>query len=277
MSANILIRDGDPWWLSPDIRVVPGDDPNGATGQPVAGRANYVWATVHNTGKSAANGIVVNFYWSNPAGAVLRSNSTLIGTAYVDLGAGETKEVLCLTPWMAVIVNEGHECLVVEAITSSDPLPQPLPDDFDPRSFHQVAQKNLHVLIGAAFSRAMVMPIQISAPQRRPKKVRIALQHAELKGDDAQALFASIGVTKVPKPRKDLVKVHLAEKGDCGAMPSKGHEEALELSVPEGTSAAAYVHVERTDVQEPGYQLIHVLETHGKEIIGGNSILIINP
>ena len=38
MAVELLIRDGSPaWWESPDIWVVPGTDPSGAEGPPVAG------------------------------------------------------------------------------------------------------------------------------------------------------------------------------------------------------------------------------------------------
>jgi hypothetical protein len=128
MPVQLLIRDGDPhWWNSPDIWVVPGNDPNGAPGQPVAGEAAFLWARVQNTGKDPATGATVKFYWSNPAAGVLRSNSTFVGSAFVSLNGGETKEVLCVIPWIPVVVNNGHECLVAEVIHPADPLPSPLP------------------------------------------------------------------------------------------------------------------------------------------------------
>jgi hypothetical protein len=88
VAVQLEIRDGDPWWMSPDIWVVPGDDPNGAPGQPIAGRDNYLWGRVRNTGATAASGIRVEFFWSNPATGVLRSNSTLVGYGYADVPAG---------------------------------------------------------------------------------------------------------------------------------------------------------------------------------------------
>ena len=38
MAVALEIRDGNPWWyLSTDLWVVPGDDPDGTPGPPVAG------------------------------------------------------------------------------------------------------------------------------------------------------------------------------------------------------------------------------------------------
>jgi hypothetical protein len=123
MDARVEIRDGvSHWWHSPDIWVVPGSDPNGPPGQPIAGQFNYLSGRVRNTGNAAVSGVNVKFYWSNPAMGVLRSNSTLVGNAFVDLNPGESKDVLCIVPWVPEIFNDGHECVVAEAIDPNDPL-----------------------------------------------------------------------------------------------------------------------------------------------------------
>ncbi|MGH8580959.1 MAG: hypothetical protein ACREVK_12865 [Gammaproteobacteria bacterium] len=36
MAVELEIRDGDPWWLSPDVWTVPGNNPEGTGGVPVA-------------------------------------------------------------------------------------------------------------------------------------------------------------------------------------------------------------------------------------------------
>lgn len=51
---------------------------------------------------------------------------------YVDVAAGDSSEVLCISPWVPVVVNGGHECVVAQAISPADPLPTPLPDPIDP-------------------------------------------------------------------------------------------------------------------------------------------------
>lgn len=67
MPVEIEIRDGDPWWLSPDIWVVPCEDPEGPSGAPIAGATNYVWAMVHNRGGSGVVNATVRFYWAGPS------------------------------------------------------------------------------------------------------------------------------------------------------------------------------------------------------------------
>lgn len=54
MSAHLLIPDSPLpyWWVSSNIWVVPGADPNGPPGSPVAGLPAYLWARVSNTGNA---------------------------------------------------------------------------------------------------------------------------------------------------------------------------------------------------------------------------------
>lgn len=64
MAVQLQIRDGDPWWMSPDIWVVPGNDPNGAPGQPIVGQDNYLWGAssqqrVHGSGSGARRVLLV--------------------------------------------------------------------------------------------------------------------------------------------------------------------------------------------------------------------------
>jgi hypothetical protein len=157
MAVQLAIDDGNPWYLSPDIWVVPGDDPDGPPGIPRVGQRSYVWARVHNRGTTSVSNATVRFYWANPATVITPTTATLIGTSFVSLAAGETREVLCLSPWDPVWVNNGHECLIATASAPSDPLPQMGPNDpFTPSTDRHQAQKNLTIL--AAMAQMFVMP-----------------------------------------------------------------------------------------------------------------------
>ena len=133
MAVELEIRDGTPWWASPDIWTVP-DEPEGLPGSPVAGQPCYLWARVRNRGDSAVQNATVRYYWANPNVGFDRTTATLVGTSFVSLAAGEMQDVLCLTPWIPVFVNGGHECVLAEAF---HPALDPLPDtsDFCPCSF----------------------------------------------------------------------------------------------------------------------------------------------
>ena len=275
MAAKIQIRDGNPWWVSPDIWVVPSSDPNGIPGSPIAGQQNYLWAKVHNIGTNPITGARINFYWSNPAMGVLRSNSTLVGFGFVDLDIGETKDVLCITPWVPIVVNGGHECVVAEAITSADPLPTPLPDAFDPPTFDQVAQLNLQVLIVSPLMRFSILPLQLSSPLRVSKNASIRIENVKLDKENEKALFKQIGLDKIPNFNEELVKFGLSQQGDCHASEEAIGNYNIDLKIAEGNSTAVFVHIEQHDSRKSGYQLINVMETVNEKIQGGNSILII--
>ncbi|GLU55753.1 hypothetical protein [Dyadobacter frigoris] len=144
MALELEIRDGSPWYLSPDVWVV--SDPADVTeSMPVAGTPCYLMAKVRNNGRDAATNATVRFYWANPSIGVTRNTATLIGQAFVSLAANDLQDVLCLTAWVPEFLNEGHECILAEAFHSTDPLP--LSTDFNVSTDRHVAQRNLSVLL----------------------------------------------------------------------------------------------------------------------------------
>ncbi len=149
MSVELEIRDGDPWWLSPDVWVVPGDDPEGTPALPIAGLPAYMWARVRNNGTSTVSNAEVRFYWADPSSAFDRNTAHYVGSSYVSLGPSEVSDVLLLVPWIPEFVNNGHECILAEAFhLALDPLP-PSPVFNVPTDDH-VAQRNLSVVVAAA-------------------------------------------------------------------------------------------------------------------------------
>lgn len=269
MAAILTIRDGDPhWWNSPDIWVVPGDDPNGAPGSPVAGNPAYLWARAHNTGDQPVLGARIDYYWSNPATGVLRSNSHLVGSAFVDLEPGETQDVLCLIPWTPQIVNEGHECLVCEIIHAADPLPVPPPDAFNPPAHRQIAQKNLTVL--QMQSSMMVKMIQLSAPKRTDLRVAV---HVETGGKIDEESLRHLGIEGFrPAEMKRAPRVSLSEAGGCG----ESGDETLELALASGTSRAVYLKIHPGDLPDRTYLPVHVISRSEREVVGGITYLLVS-
>ena len=284
MSNTLIIRDGDPWWLSPDIWVVPGQDPNGVPGTPIAGRNNFVWGRVRNQGRDFVQNAKVNFYWTNPSTGILRSNSTLIGSAFVNLNPGEIKDVLCLVPWTPVYINEGHECLIAEIIHESDPLPTPLPDEFSPPDYNQIAQRNIEVIQLLNLT-LKLLSITVSSPDRTEKDVIIVAESIPLSEKLAKNFLPQLGLKDEIAFSDDLVQFGISLNNDF-----KSAEEAIErksskvkLTVPAKESRAVYLSVKgskkRRKKSEPIlYQHIQVTERVGREIVGGISFLIIqNP
>lgn len=272
MSVQLLIRDGNPYWyLSPDIWVVPGNDPTGSPSSPIAGQTAYLWARVANTGSTDANGVRVDFYWANPALQVTRSNASFVGSAYADIPAGGTQDALCLVPWIPTIVNDGHECLVAVANHAGNPLPSPLPDAFDPPTYPQVAQKNLTVLV--ARMHAAMLTITVSGLQRADKSVILT---TELGGELDKSTLASLGLHGLRPAKKPALEVGLDQETRCVGDKDQIGKGKIELRVPRGTSAAVHVTVRAKNLAENEYQLVQIVERSKDMVLGGLGLVVVS-
>lgn len=272
MAVDLLIRDGDPhWYLSPDIWVVPGNDPAGSPGSPVAGQSAYLWARVANNGSTQANGVRIDFYWANPALQVTRSNATLVGSAYADVPAGGQQNALCLVPWVPVIVNGGHECLVAVANHPGHSLPSPLPDAFDPPTYPQVAQKNLTV-IQAMSARALMFTLTVSALPRVDKTITVT---AEVGGKLDEKTLLSLGLKGFKPARKSIVEVGLSDAPRTVCEKDSIGEGRLKMQIPKGTSAGLHVAVRAKNIAAKEYQFIHIVEHTGQEVLGGLGFVVV--
>lgn len=277
MPAHTIIHDGNPWWISPDIWVVPGNDPNAAPGSPIAGQAAYLWARVSNEGSSAAPNTRVDFYWANPAAAIAVGTATPIGSAYVDLAPGQTQEVLCLVPWVPIIVNGGHECVLAVAHAPGDtnPLPNPLPMGFpfDPPAHAQIAQLNLSVLSAAKLS--LPQAIYVHALGRSDARARLVLEFG--KALDPRLLH-QLGVSPKLRPADGRkLDAGLSLEPHCGPCGGDDLPHVLDVSVPRGSSVPVFLSLRSADLGHEEYQLLHVLEYRNERLTGGVSFLIINP
>ncbi len=252
MSVILEIRDGDPWWASPDVRVVPGDDPDGPAGPPIAGSPAYVWARVSNTGETSVSDATVRFYWANPSIGFDRTTATPIGTAFVTLAPGESEEVLCLTPWVPVFVNEGHECLLAEAFHPSlDPLPAT--PAFNVPTDRHVAQLNVSVV--QALKRHFHLAFEVHNPSRREQRFAV-IAHEGKVAELAQHLkwlaaipnlhaakVAGLGFLRTTCPDTDEIAAAKDPKADVSVGPMG--RAGLTLAGRLGGNGAALIHVEQ--------------------------------
>lgn len=147
MAVELEIRDGSPYWVSPDISVLADPFDEEERGMPEAGTRCYLRARVRNNGSTAVANATVRFYWANPAIGLSRDTANRIGQAFVSLAPGDVKEVLCLTPWVPEFLNDGHECVLAEAFHPTDPIT--LSTDFEVPTDRHVAQRNLSIAIGS--------------------------------------------------------------------------------------------------------------------------------
>ena len=274
MSAHLIIEDGQPWWWdSADIWVVSGNDPNGAPGAPVAGANNYLWGRVHNTGNSSSNGVRVDFYWADPSGQIAVGFATRIGSAFADLAPGATQEVLCLVPWLPVIVNGGHECLLAVAHGPGDvnPLPDPLLIGFafQPQLYEQIAQRNVTVVQAAR--RAQLLAISVAALPRQGKRVVLQLEQG---GELPDAVLATLGLDKWRPAKAAKIEAGLTRTPYCdGDRPG---EQKLEVEVPRGRAVPVYLSVRAGELAPREYALLRVLETVDGKVMGGVTHVLVD-
>lgn len=274
MAVELLIRDGSPdWWESPDIWVVPGTDPGGAPGTPVVGMPAYLWTTVRNEGDLDALQVQVDFWVADPSLQIRKSTANHIGTAFADIAAGGSQDVLCLVPWHVTLVNGGHECVVVEATSPADPLSPPPadPDVLDPPDYRQIAQRNLSVLTVSGMIRSEFI-ITVSAGARADKAAVIEV----VEGDGLPAeLLGSLGLKTRRYAGAERISAGLSERSLCGQERAEG-DRALRLAVPRGTSAAAYLSVAAREPLAPEeYAVIRVVERDQERVTGGLSVVIV--
>ncbi len=267
MPVNLEIKDGDPWWLSPDIWTVPGTDPEGAEGLPIVGETCYIWARVTNNGNTLVNNATVRFYWANPAAGFDRTTANLIGTSFVTLSAGETANVLCLTPWIPEFVNEGHECVLAEAFHPLDPLPAV--KEFNVPTDRHVAQRNLSVVQA---SRGMFkFAFMVHNPERKGRSFQIQVRQESL--EQMKPLIRQLGPQFEFPSREGQIQKFGFVKAAC---PS---DENLENSQPEieelEVKPGQRVGLTLMGIVEGGAALIHVEQFVDGSIVGGLSLMVI--
>jgi hypothetical protein len=266
MAVTLEIEDGDPWYLSPNVWVVPGDNPEGSPGIPIAGKTSYLWARVRNSGQDRVSNATVRFYWANPAVGFDRTTATLVGTAFVTLDGGQTADVLCLTPWVPVYVNQGHECILAEAFHPSlDPLPGTLA--FDVPTDRHVAQRNLSVL--KLSERSFSFAFEIHNPARQART--FTLNATEADPGQLERLVPLLGRDfKLPGKRGRLQRLGFVQELCPDARAIEGatpRVEKLQLASGERTGYSL------VGVLEGGSALVHVIQEVDGNVVGGLSVL----
>jgi hypothetical protein len=273
MSIGLHIRHGSPqWWESPDIWVVPGQDPNGPPGSPVVGKTAFLWARVW--ADQNVQGVQLDFWVANPAMQIRKSTANHIGTAFADIQAPGPQEVLCLAPWNVTLLNGGHECVIVEASSPQDPLTPPPtdPDVLDANTYPQIAQRNLSVipLSGQQLRREVLLTV--TAGLRASKRVEIRV---EVGGELPEQTLASLGLSD-HKPVVREIRATLSGQSLCHASDDAAERE-LGLDVPMGTSKPVYINVSAAEPLRPGeYGLVRVTEEDHDGVLGGLTLIAAN-
>jgi hypothetical protein len=185
------------FWESPDVWIV---GPGGVN-LPKVGEPNEVWARISNLGDADAPAAQVRWWWANPSLAITPATAHLIGTTTLSLPSGYTKDVKCPSPWVPVVENNGHECLMAEAW---DPSLDPLTFSLDPVNDRHVGQKNLlvqSVKSGEAFGLVLQVANVVGSSQMVHVRIR-TLQFPEV-----QERWKVLRLTGVDAPRPTTMRL----------------------------------------------------------------------
>ncbi len=269
MSVMLEIEDGNPWYLSPNVWVVPGDDPEGPPGIPIAGSNAFLWARVRNSGKDRVQNATVNFYWANPSVGFDRTTATPVGTSFVTLEAGQTAEVLCLTPWVPIYVNQGHECILAEAFHASlDPLPAGAA--FNVPTDRHVAQCNLSVVLGVA--QQFYFTFEIHNPNRKERTFTIAASQRKI--ETVKNLLPLLGRKfKLPDKSGKLTRLGFVSVPCPDQKESERATPSIKNLKVKPNGRVGYTLVGTIDA---GAALVNIEQFENERVVGGLSLLVIH-
>lgn len=272
MATELWIDDGNPWYLSPDIWVVPGNDPAGAPGIPIVGVPGYVWARVHNRGTTPVANATVRYYWANPSMVITPNTATLIGTSFVSLLAGETKEVLCLTPWTPVWVNNGHECLIAQAFHASDTLPPGRPNDaFDPPNDRHTAQRNIDIVMALRSNLVVQCFAAGNTARFRTEDVTVVARRAPIQ--TIENLGKTLGLKRFPREMDEINEFGL-QPHRCGDEIDRVGEPKLELKLKPGQQIGLALTIRVKGDSDPDTGALFLVEQFVRDkLVGGIGVL----
>lgn len=142
------------FWESPDIWMANGKPedapavPPNPGSQAIVNEPNTVYAHVWNLGLAPIAGVQVEWFWFNPCFTFDAAHAHPIGHMRVDLSPrgfdGCHKLVKCPEPWVPVMENGGHECLIARASAFGDQFDAA--HQWDARAERHVAQRNVSVV-----------------------------------------------------------------------------------------------------------------------------------
>jgi hypothetical protein len=270
MGVELFIHDGTPWYLSPDVWVVPGSDPFASPGQPIAGQRAFLWARVRNDGSTPVTNASVRLSWAIPTSSIRRQDAHQIGVSAVALEPEETKEVLCLTPWIAPDVNNGHVCLLVEAFAPADSLDERLP--LDPIGDRRVAQRNITVLRVAPHIQRFHQSFLAGAGRGAPTTVVVRRRSPE---ELTPELLRGLGLGPGPPPQADVgVRVGVGPHRPGEPVEPTG-EERFELDGDGVPRPLALVAELDRPLDEGSAVLLVAEEVEGpdEQVVGGVALL----
>ncbi|KAF3929776.1 hypothetical protein ABW19_dt0206105 [Dactylella cylindrospora] len=233
----------------------------------------YILASIKNSGKQTTNGATVKFWVCDPSTSPTPDNSQLVGVSNVSLTPGETKEVLCVTPWVPQWINAGHQCIICEVSALNDPAPVHPNTPWDILNRH-VAQHNVDIRFSSPRNYAILSQMAaLSLHQNTSVKVTIRKAPKEI-FKQALASFGVSGKINVT----DAARSGLVEDYVPGQCPPKECDSTLEWKSPKPNRTRPFhALVELPDDNFKRSAAIFLVEQHDEKgkLIGGVAVVLI--
>lgn len=269
-----------PIWLNPNIWTVVGADPITAPeSAPQVNATTWLWCSVSNTGKQPIAAASVRFYIRDPSTVLTPGSAPPLGISTVSLAVGETKPVLCVTPWRPTWINDGHECVVCELSASADPgvFAPDVPWDLNDR---HVAQRNFQLLLAGNAKRLMLAHVSVIGLANSPV-TRVIIQRS------SDLLFRqtlkSVGLERrIDKDISDACRIGLlADFRAHGILPQDTVESTsidLKLQRNDQSGATAVITGPSETWPQGCAALFHIEQHDSKgQVIGGATVMVANP
>jgi hypothetical protein len=149
-----------------------------------------------------------------------------------------------------------------------------LPDAFDPPTYRQVAQRNLTVTTMGGDTMAMTLALTVGALPREDKDVVVTV---EAERAASKELLTALGLTHLKPARKGAVEAGITEVRSCPGEDGPLGEKKVRLKVARGTSTGVFISVRARGLRTGEYQLLHVAERRGDQLLGGLGLVVVGP
>jgi hypothetical protein len=240
-----------------------------------------------------ATGVTIQYWWENPSVAIVQDPTNLIGQiSGATIPSNNSVVFQCPNNWVPIEVNNGHECLIVQAfIQVFDPLTDPMQAADD----RHVGQKNEQLL---SLPAGQICHFHVIARNFTAARQRVVIEaRPGLIPRNFAQLFGNPAMwnSELLDPMRPLpVKIDIGAKSGRTAPPSERHTRRLSdtrrgldlgcLGPPLASAEEHFRAGEARDVTITGklppsarlgeIYVIRIIERIGQIVVGGYTLYI---
>ena len=256
-----------PDYANTNVWVVPGDNPYGASGQPILNGNNWIWAAVSNAGTDRADGVNIMYWGIQPGrqvpywGDAAPYRLNFVSSVVIPSGGIVIKDY-AKVPWVPTV--SGHTCIMAVVTSAVDPAPPMGASDPVLIGDRHVAQRNVEVGLIASSVRRFAHVFGV--PTERREELVITARRVPV--TEFAPSFGYTGVAHTPPEiaAGDIEQVYFQRPEDLGTNAQLGASTRL---TPDIGDQLALV-VQLSGKQAPGSAVVYRIETQRRhQILSG--------